>query len=84
MNTLLIVATLLEVALLVAVLATYLIAIAATLRKVSHTLGLITFGVRAIERQTQPIGPTLKGINQALEQVAGALDDAARARTPAS
>jgi uncharacterized protein YoxC len=84
LNTLLIVATLVEVALVVAVLAVYLIAIAASLRKVSHTLGLITFGVRAIERQTQPIGPTLEAINQALEQAAGALDDAARPRTPAS
>jgi uncharacterized protein YoxC len=84
LNTLLIVATLVEVALVVTVLAVYLIAIAASLRKVSHTLGLITFGVRAIERQTQPIGPTLKATNQALEQVAGALDDAARPRTPAS
>ena len=37
----------------------YLITIAATLRKVSHTLGLVTFGVRAIEKQTEPIGPVV-------------------------
>jgi uncharacterized protein YoxC len=57
MKTLLIVLTLAEVAILVIVLAAYLVAIAATLRKVSHTLGLVTFGVRAIEKQTEPIGP---------------------------
>jgi uncharacterized protein YoxC len=73
-NTLLIVLTLVEVLILVVVLAFYLISIAATLRRVSHTLGLVTFGVRAIERQTAPLGPVLTDINGALEQVAGALD----------
>jgi len=68
----------------VAVLAGYLIAIATTLRKVSHTLGLVTFGVRAIERQTEPIGPTLREINGALEQVAGALEEVTKQpRAPA-
>ncbi len=74
MNALLIVLTLVEVLLLVVVLAGYLLAIAATLRKVSKTLGLVTFGVRAIDKQTEPIGPRLRDINAALEQVAGALD----------
>ena len=60
--------------LLVAALAGYLIAIAATLRKVSQALARVAFGVRAIERQTEPIGPRLREINEALEQVAGALD----------
>jgi uncharacterized protein YoxC len=73
LKTLLIILTLVEVLVLVVVLATYLITIAATLRKVSSTLGLVTFGVRAIEKQTQPIGPTLREINGALEQVAEAL-----------
>ncbi len=73
MKTALIVVTLVEVALLVAVLAFYLIAIAATLRQISRTLGLITFGVRAIEKQTEPLGPVLADVNGALEQVAGAL-----------
>jgi len=50
MKTLLIVLTLAELAILVVVLAVYLIAIAATLRKISKTLGLVTFGVRAIEK----------------------------------
>ncbi len=74
MNTVLIVLTLVEVTLLVVVLAGYLIAIAATLHQVSKTLGLVTFGVRAIDKQTEPIGPRLREVNQVLEQVAGALD----------
>lgn len=83
MNTVLIIVTLVEVLLVVLVLAGYLIAIAAALRRVSKTLGLVTFGVRAIERQTEPIGPALKDINGALEQVAAALDDVAKPKTPA-
>ena len=71
----LIAATLAEVTLLVAVLAGYLIAIAARLRNVSATLARVTFGVRAIETQTQPIGPRLREINGALEQVAAALQE---------
>jgi len=82
MNTLLIVVTLVEVALVVAVLACYLLAIAATLRRISHTLGLVTFGVRAIERQTEPIGPRVRDINAALEQVAGALDEVSKPPAP--
>jgi uncharacterized protein YoxC len=74
MRTLLIVLTLVEVAILVVVLAVYLIAIAARLRKISHTLGLVTFGVRAIEKQTEPIGPVASDINGALEGVADALE----------
>jgi uncharacterized protein YoxC len=74
MKTLLIVLTLAELATLVIVLAVYLIAIAATLRRVSQTLGLVTFGVRAIEKQTEPIGPVASDINGALEQVADALE----------
>ena len=81
MKTVLIIVTLVEVALLVAVLAGYLIAIAATLRRNSKTLGLVTFGVRAIEKQTEPIGPALGGVNAALEQVAGALEEVSRPRS---
>jgi uncharacterized protein YoxC len=82
MDTVLIVVTLVEVAVVVAVLAVYLLAIAATLRRISHTLGLVTFGVRAIERQTEPIGPHVRDINTALEQVVGALDEVSKPRTP--
>jgi len=83
-KTVLIVITLVEVLLLVVVLAGYLIAIAATLRRVSSTLGLVTFGVRAIEKQTEPIGPTLRDINGALEGVADALGQAAGQTAAAS
>ena len=76
MNTLLIVITVFEVVLLVAVIATYLIVINATLNKISQTLGLITFGVRAIESMTALIGPALTDVNRALEQAAGALEGA--------
>ncbi len=64
------------------VLAGYLIVIAATLRDVSKTLGLVTFGVRAIDKQTEPIGPRLHDINQALEQAAGALEQAVGKEAP--
>ena len=77
MNTVLIIVTLVEVVLLVVVLAAYLIAIATTLRRISHTLGLVTFGVRAIEAQTAPIGPVLGDINGALTGVAEALESVA-------
>lgn len=70
MKTTLIVLSTLEVLVLVLVLAGYLIAISATLRRVSHTLGLVTFGVRAIEKQTEPVGPLLRDINGALEAAA--------------
>ncbi|MDP9400359.1 MAG: hypothetical protein M3P39_05325 [Actinomycetota bacterium] len=66
--------TLGEVVLLVGALAGYLIAIAATLRKVSQALARVAFGVRAIERQTEPIGPALRGVNADLEAVLRALE----------
>ncbi len=79
MRKLLVALTLGQVAALVGVLAGYLIAIAATLRKVSDTLGRVTFGVRAIERQTEPIGPALRQVNAVLEEAADGLERAAGA-----
>lgn len=73
MDSVLIAVTLVEVVVVIAVLAIYLIAITRALRRVSQTLGLVTFGVRAIEKQTEPLGPVLRDINGALEQVAAAL-----------
>ena len=70
MNTALVIVTAAECVVLITVLALYLISIAATLRTVARTLGLVTFGVRAIEQQTQPLGPVLRDINGALQQVA--------------
>lgn len=70
MKTTLIVLSTVEVLALVLVLAGYLISIGITLRRVSHTLGLVTFGVRAIEKQTEPVGALLGDINGALEEAA--------------
>lgn len=83
METILIIATLIEVLLVIAVLAVYLVIISRTLRSIARTLGLVTFGVRAIDKQTQPIGPALRDINAALGQAAGVLDEASDRRTPA-
>ncbi|MDP8942954.1 MAG: hypothetical protein M3N16_02360 [Actinomycetota bacterium] len=82
MNTILIIITVFEVVLLVAVIATYLIIINATLNKISQTLGLITFGVRAIESMTGLIGPALTELNGTLEKVAGSLEGATGPRQP--
>lgn len=79
----LIAATLGEVLLLVGVLAGYLIAIANVLRKVSSTLGSVTFGVRAIQKQTDGLGPALGEVNAALGQAAAALQEVARPDAPA-
>ena len=73
MQTALIIVTAVECALLITVLALYLLSIAATLRTVARTLGLVTFGVRAIEKQTEPLGPVLRDVNAGLEQVAALL-----------
>jgi hypothetical protein len=83
-KTVLITLTLIELVLLVVVLAVYLILIAAKLRSISKTLGLVTFGVRAIEKQTQPIGPVLADINGALEGVANALESVVGKETVAA
>ena len=72
-----------EVVALVVVLAGYLIVIAAGLRRVSELLARVTFGVRAIDKQTQPIGPALSDINAALGQVAASLEAAASGRARA-
>ena len=67
-----------EVVALVVVLAGYLIVIAAGLRRVSNLLSRVTFGVRAIDTQTQPIGPALRDINASLGQVAASLEAAGK------
>ncbi len=82
MRKALIAVTLGEVVLLVGVLAGYLLAIAGALARVSSTLAKITFGVRAIESQTEPIGRTLAQVNDELARTAAALEDAARSKTP--
>lgn len=66
-----------QVVALVAVLAGYLLAIAATLRQISQALAKITMGVRAIERQTEPIGRTLHDVNDDLQAVLKVLERSA-------
>lgn len=56
------IATFVGVALIVAVLALYLINIAVILRHVSFTVGTVLIGVRAIAQQTQPIGSVVHGL----------------------
>ncbi|MEO5839783.1 MAG: hypothetical protein ABIQ73_07640 [Acidimicrobiales bacterium] len=77
MRPLLIVLTALEIVLFVVVLAIYLNRIAASLQRISAALAKVTFGVRAIESQTAPIGPGVVKVNGQLAVIAGALDGVA-------
>lgn len=61
--------TLIATGLLVAALAFYLIRVALTLRTVIDTLGKVTFGVRAIAHQVEPVNPIVTDINRDLEAV---------------
>lgn len=74
MRTFLIVATVVEIALLVGALAVYLVLIARSLRATSAHLAKVTFGVRAIETQCEPIGPSVVRINEQLVVIGDALD----------
>lgn len=53
--------------------ASYLIRVIMVLRHVNDQLGKITFGVRAIAHQTQPINELTESMNANLGAVAGAL-----------
>jgi hypothetical protein len=69
--------TLVEIAALVLVLATYLTVIGNQLKGISATLAKITFGVRAVETMCAVIGPAVDRINGNLQDVASSLQDAA-------
>lgn len=73
MRTVLIAVTAVEIALVVAVLATYLVKIAQSLRATAGYLGKTNFGVRAIESQCAPIGPSVTRINNQLTTISKAL-----------
>jgi hypothetical protein len=73
MTTALVILTVVEVAVVVAVLATYLVLVDRRLRVVSSYLGKIAFGVRAVESQTAPIGPSVLRINATLREIDAAL-----------
>lgn len=75
------VVTLIATGILVAALATYLIVIVYNLRKAIDSLGLITFGVRAIARRVEPIEPLATEILENLTAVDDALGDLLAARS---
>lgn len=63
-----------EAGLFVGVLGGYLIVIARSLRSISRLLAQVSAGVRAIERQTEPVESTLREITENLEHAATALE----------
>lgn len=69
------VVTLILTAVLVLALAYYLLRVVLILRHVNDQLGKVTFGVRAIAHQTEPIGELVDEMNGNLTAVAGALED---------
>jgi len=77
MTALLVFLTIVEIVLVVFVLVYYLCRIAGSLRRTSTLLGKVAFGVRAIETQTNVIGPSVLVVNEQLTIIATALDDLA-------
>lgn len=73
MRTVLIALTAVEIALVVGVLATYLVKIAQSLQATAGYLGKTNFGVRAIESQCEPLGPSVTRINKQLATISSAL-----------
>jgi len=74
-RALLVTLTIVEIVLVVVVLVYYLLRIAASLRRTSALLGKVSFGVRAIETQTEVIGPSVTTVNGQLRTIADALAD---------
>ena len=77
MRNLLIVLTVVEIVVFVGALAVYLVVIARSLRRISQSLGKVTFGVRAIETQCASVGPSVTRVNEQLTVIAGALEGVA-------
>lgn len=77
MRSLLIVLTVVEIVVFVGALAVYLVVIARSLRRISQSLGKVTFGVRAIETQCASVGPSVTRVNEQLTVIAGALEGVA-------
>ncbi len=85
MRTLLITLTVLEVALVIGVVAFYLIRISRSLYMTAQHLAKVTFGVRAVETQCSSIGPSVTRINEQLDGISAALTGVAdRAETLAT
>lgn len=66
--------TSLEIVVFVGALAVYLVKIAQSLRATTDALAKVTFGVRAIESQCRPIGPSVVTLNAQLDQIVAELD----------
>ena len=75
MRGLLVALTIVEIVLVVVVLVYYLVRIAASLRRTAALLGKVSFGIRAIETQTNVIGPSVSKVNEQLGGIADALAD---------
>lgn len=73
MKGLLVTLTIAEIVLVAVVLVYYLVRLAASLRRTAVLLGKVSFGVRAIETQTNVIGPSVLKVNDQLGGVADAL-----------
>lgn len=73
MRGLLITLTVVEIALVIGVIAFYLIRISRSLHESARHLAKVTYGVRAVESQTAPVGPTVVQINEQLSVIAGAV-----------
>lgn len=73
MRNLLIVLTVAEIALVIAVLAFFLIRISRSLHATAQHLAKVTYGVRAVETQCSTIGPSVTRINEQLVGIAGAV-----------
>ncbi len=73
MTALLVTLSVIEIALVVVVLAVYLILIDKHLKVISTWLGKVAFGVRAVNSQTAPIGPSVIRINTTLREIDEAL-----------
>jgi hypothetical protein len=69
------VVTLIGVFLGVGAVALYLIIIAATLNKVSFTVGTVLIGVRAIAAQTEPVGSVVNDIYRGTQAIEHAMSN---------
>lgn len=69
MTALLVTLTIVEIAAVVIVLVVYIVSISRSLRRTAQTLAKVAFGVRAIEKQCDAIGPAVVDLNARLPVV---------------
>ena len=73
MQTLLVVLTVAEIVVVLAVLLGYLVLIRESLRRTTRLLARVSFGVRAIERQVGSLPPHVVRLNASLQRLATSL-----------